>query len=251
MTIPLHDICRQFLITLLIVFFFASTLSESGFLPKYTQRNGANSAANLITPRMIPKKNDNAVFQGAVSSQVNVNLLYSREPAPMGITDYGIGSNGSYQYSTNSFLGVVYIRSLSTRTATGDTEMSFQLNANLQFTNGNRQYAYWIQNVASFDTSTSLILFVNNIWNSTVHSANMAGSSISGNGIVANFRQGSLYFYAAGPSSPGNSVHLTYPATVYLQVNASTNSFGQPVVSFAYNDGVWLGNLRQSDVHFR
>lgn len=171
------------------------------------------------------------------SASVNVYASYTKEPAPMGIADYGVGPSGAYQYSTNSSLGVVYIGSLKTLNSTGSESMGIQLNVNLQFSSDSKQYVYWIQNIAYIDSNVSSIVFLDNVWNLSAPAANIGGSSISGNGAVA--KSGSRYYYydVASSTLPGNAIHLTYPTVFDLQVNATMNASKQPLVKFSYNNG--------------
>jgi hypothetical protein len=177
------------------------------------------------------------------SSQVDVyritrwNALNSRSD-PMGIADYGIGPNGPYEYATNDSVGIVSINSLSTL----PTGMTFQLNVNLAFTTSAGQYVYWIQDVASIDTSSGAIFFADNVWNSSAPSADMSASGISGNGTVANQDGMSWYCDMADLAlwKWGNDRLLTYPATIVFNVTSALNSFGQPIVSFAFDDGYGL-----------
>jgi len=88
---------------------------------------------------------------------VNPFSLYSKEPAPMGIADYGIGPNGQpFKYRTSKFLGIISVNNLGTYNASLNQSaysIGFQLNVNLFFENGNTQYAYWVQDVAFVNTS--------------------------------------------------------------------------------------------------
>ncbi len=182
-----------------------------------------------------------SVSQNSPSGEsVNVYRLYSSEPAPMGIADYGVGPGGAYQYSTSSFLGVAQIHSIETQNSTGDPSMSIQLNVNLEFASSGQQYVYWIQDVATLDTSKNQIYFVDNIWNSSSPSASIAATGISGNGQVANCNcssNASFYYYFADNSMPGNGITYSLPMTLQFKVNSTLNSKGEPVVTFAYNDG--------------
>ena len=184
-----------------------------------------------------------------VSSQaVDVFRAYSAEPAPMGIADYGVGLGGPYQYSTTAFLGNVYIDSLQTRNATGDPSMGFQLNLVLAFTEGNVQYAYWVQDVAQIDTSTKQIFFIDNIWNFTSQGANIRGSAVSGNGQVATYH-GTGYYYDIPAVGAGNGVILAYPTSFSFLVTTGFNSNLQPTVEFQYDDG--LGFQTYDNVTFK
>jgi hypothetical protein len=166
----------------------------------------------------------------------------------MGITDYGVNasSNTSYTYSTTSFLGTADINDLYTMAPGGSTWSSIQLNVVLKFTVDSKVYVYWLQDVSQIESraasgggaSLQRIQFFDNIWNYTIPSvSSMSSSGIFGNGYVVTSSQP---YYADGPASitnPGNNVSLILPATVMLQINSSTSLFGNPYVTFSYNDG--------------
>jgi Thermopsin len=172
-----------------------------------------------------------------VNPLIDVHAAYSAEPAPMGIADYGIGPNGPYEYSTNSSLGSVSILSLSAQNSSGYPWATFQLNVNLLFTNGNKPYVYWVQDVAQLNTLTNTIYILDNIWNSSANPSAMSGSAISGNGQVAAFGSDFYYYDRSSAFSPGNAVNLAYPAVVEFRVNSSVDASRQPTVTFEYSDG--------------
>ena len=185
----------------------------------------------------VPKILDAGSLARSEMPYVNVFAAYSKEPAPMGIADYGVGPSGGYEYSTNSSVGSVTIDSLAVKNSTGSTQMSIQLNVNLEFYNANKPYVYWVQDVAEMDSSTNAIDFINNIWNSSAQNAAMSGTAVSGSGGVYPSGEGSFYFDGASFSQPGNNVNLAYPATVELRVNSSVSSANEPTVTFEYDDG--------------
>ncbi|MCY0861702.1 MAG: thermopsin [Metallosphaera prunae] len=170
--------------------------------------------------------------------------MYSSEPAPMGITDYGVGPNGFYSYDTTQFLGTVYINSLQALTFTsGSTAVTFQLNVMLNYEARGSSYALWVQDVACFNTVNHEIYFIDNIWNSTVPFGNVTG--LQGNGQYAvsssNGNYPSRVFYGDVSHDPGSIVTQSLPTAFDLLVNVSTNNLGQPVIYFWYNDGYgWI-----------
>ena len=185
----------------------------------------------------IPRVVNTANLEGPVNPFLNINVAYSREPAPMGIADYGIGPSGPYQYSTNSSLGSIDIASLSARNDTGYPLMSIQLNVNLKFSEGSRTFVYWVQDVADVDTSANTIVFVDNVWNSSAPAAGMSDAGAQGNGTVAQIGSSYFYYDVASMALPGNGIDLAYPAVVDFRVNSSVDASKQPVVTFEYNDG--------------
>ncbi len=174
-------------------------------------------------------------------SSVNPFQLYTKEPAPVGVTDFGIGPNDKpYEYSTNSFLGNVYVNYLSTYNSSinqSQTWVSFQLNVNLVFIDGNVPYVYWIQNVAEVNTSNNYVGFVDNIWNFSSASSSMNNSSVSGSGTVTSAGNTDYYYSIANQTLRGNEINLTAPYRISLNVTAGVGGNNKPYVSFLYNDG--------------
>lgn len=177
-----------------------------------------------------------------IGQEINVNNLYTKEPAPMGIADYGLGPAASpYNYSSSSFLGVVNIKNLETYNASlnsSATELTFQLNINFVFYEGSREYVYWVQNVAYLNTSsTPSIGFIDNVWNISGPNANVYNSTLTGNGTVSNSSGTFFYYSSANQSLPGNDVYVSYPFTFEMAINYTSTSHGIPEVVFTYNDG--------------
>lgn len=162
------------------------------------------------------------------------------EPAPMGITDFGVTPSGvPYTYATPKWLGTVTVRSLTvTDGGATPTYMTFQLNVVLVLHAASGNFTYWVQNVVSLDSKGDSIGFVNNIWNFSSPSAGLTSSELSGNGTV-NYDPSVGYWYAYSDTNPGdgNGVALTLPATISAEVTTGIFN-GLPHVSFRYNDGV-------------
>ena len=160
----------------------------------------------------------------------------------MGIADYGIGPGGvPYNYSTTSFLGHVSIKNLRTYNSSLNscaTEMTFQLNINFVFQEGSKQYVYWVQNVADFNTSsTPSIGFIDNVWNQSATNSSVYNSTISGNGTVGNSSGTFFYYSFANQSLPGNDIYVSYPFNFDMAINYTTTAQGVPELMFMYNDG--------------
>lgn len=209
---------------------------------RYTTGGIVKSSPAVVSGAVYVGSSDGNLY--AFRRQINVFRNSYREPAPMGIADYGVGPEGGYEYATNSFVGTVTVASLLTNSSLShpDTGMSFQLNVNLEFSTSQGQYVYWIQDVAYIYTSWNWVEFFNNVWNSTAPRANMTTSGVSGNGEFANNSIGVRFYYCRpyteGRSLPGNDMNLTYPTTIKLNVTSWVNSSsGKPMVSFAYDDG--------------
>ncbi len=177
--------------------------------------------------------------------QVSVFSGYQKEPAPMGIADYGIGQSGlPYSYTTSSFQGMVQIGSLQSYSSSQHSpEITFQLNVNMYFYNANLNalYVYWVQDVAALNTTNGNIIFIDNIWNVSSYGASMYNSTVLGNGIVALSGNQKYYYDFANANLPGNNISLTLGSTLYLEVDTFINSHGFPEVDFLYNDGYgWI-----------
>ncbi len=194
------------------------------------------------TPRplpVLPPSRPNAGLAGKFfQGGVNVYSSYSSEPAPMGIADYGIGPNGPFIRTTTQFMGEVTIYQLKAYSSFATPCVSFQLNVVLNYQYGGNTYALWIQDVAIYDSYNYTVWFLDNVWNFTSVNANVTG--VVGNGEIQTFDGTEVYVYQPG-LLPGNYVPLSLPASIYLLVNVSVNSLGQPVIYFWYNDGYgWI-----------
>jgi hypothetical protein len=194
-------------------------------------------AAERMASRAILDRARVSDVGGSNAQEIDVFSSRSKEPAPMGIADYGVGQDGAYEYATNSSVGIVRITSLSTSGSRRTASMTFQLNVNLLFTSDNGQQVFWIQDVASLDTSSRIVTFLDNVWNVSSPTASISASALTGNGSVAPTRLGNYYYCIASESLPGNNVSLTYPVTITFNVTSGVNPSGQPTVSLAYDDG--------------
>jgi len=152
----------------------------------------------------------------------------------MGIADYGMSSNGPYEYSTTAVWGHMSIASLQTQNSTGNPYVGFQLNVDLVFSDDNSSRVYWIQNVVQIDTSTDYAFFLDNIWNSSSRTATMVGSGISGSGQVTTHVIEQNYYYDRANEF---GIGLPIPASLSLLVTTSVNSLGQPTVTFEFDTG--------------
>ena len=208
-----------------------------------------NNSPHLHSPKVtIPKLESNHK-----SSQVNPYLSYINEPAPMGIADYGLGLNRvPYNYSSESFLGVIDINSLKTYNSSLSVlgNVTFQLNLNMVFSYEGKSYVYWVQDVLYLNTSNNEASFLDNIWNLSSSNANMFNSTVLGNGTVSSVGNSNFYFDFASNSSSGNNISLKYPATIYLKMNATVSSLGIPEVVFLYNDGYGWNAYDKVIFHF-
>ncbi|MHB1708785.1 MAG: thermopsin family protease [Thermoplasmataceae archaeon] len=174
-------------------------------------------------------------------SAVNPSRLYSKEPAPMGIADYGLGPGGTpYEYTTNSFEGMINISNLQTYNASLTSSyygyrygMSFQLNTVLSFIQSGKTYVYWTQDVAFLNTSNRTMYIIDNVWNLSSSKAKIQDSTISGTGIV---NASSGFYYDIGGVPTGSKPGENYPFALGLRINTTLTS-GVPTVEFQYNAG--------------
>ncbi|MBP1358245.1 MAG: thermopsin, partial [Sulfolobus sp.] len=195
--------------------------------------NGVKSFNSLAMPPMMGNESLSWKF---VPQGINIYAIYSSEPAPMGIADYGIGPNGPYILTTNSWKGVVYLNSVNVNTS----EVTFQLNVNLYYTYNDHSYDLFVQNVAVLNVTNKTLFFVDNIWNSTALYANVTG--VIGNGRIYSCNSCTTTFYAyLAWNYPGSPEIISFPTTFQLKVDVTTNSQGEPVICFYYNDGYgWI-----------
>jgi len=234
---------KSFLIIIIILFLLAGSAQVTQL---FDQGHNFYSKWNPI--QEIPANHSR---KDSTLSPDQISLYNQSEPAPMGIVDYGIGPKGRpYQYNTTAFLGIVNVYNLNTYNSSFllSSEMSFQLNVNLVFTNGNSSYTYWIQDVAIVHTSDNFVYFVDNIWNFSSPSASMLSSTVDGYGTISDYGNTAFYVCKAGLLSSGNNVFLSYPYEIELMVNTSINFLDRPVVYFSYNDG--FGWVEYDEVDF-
>ncbi len=223
-----------------IVLFVIVTLLLSSTL--YSQSTISNKFSGKNNNTFSYKYNNKNFTLFPIAGQtINPYNLYNKEPAPMGIADFGIGpGNNPYFYTTDSFLSNAYVYNLSVYNSSinqSKSWVSFQLNVNLIFKNGNKLYVYWIQNVAELNTSNNLIDLVDNIWNFSSSSSSMSNATVVGEGTIGTASNISYYYSIANFSLPGNNISLAYPYHIELAVNTSVNMFGKPYLVLLYNDG--------------
>lgn len=169
-------------------------------------------------------------------SVVNPYLHYKNEPAPMGITDFGIGPNGiPYCYNSTSFRGTISLNNMNITNLgpRGNSScFGFQLNAVLYFKSGGNAFSFWVQNAVKINTISHAITFIDNIWNFTGCVASMPGQTVLGNGGVVNAFFGSFYFF-----EDPLPVNVQTPLNLTLQTNVTTYENGVPELDLMYNLG--------------
>ena len=173
------------------------------------------------------------------TASVNPTAYSSAEPAPMGITDFGVdGAGNGYTYQSSAFFGETYIQKLTVDNAgIGSTALTIQLNIVLSFDVGAANYQYWVQDVAFLDTGNRNLQFENNIWNFSGSGAGLDSNSVSGNGTIYS---GSVYIAGASSTLPGEDITVAYPTQIGLIASVRTVNT-RPQVVFQYRDtGKWV-----------
>ena len=199
---------------------------------------GGTGTGVATTPPTVAPTHIPAVASAKVGAEgVNVYAIYSSEPAPMGIADYGVGASGPYNYTTTEFSGEVAIQSLQAKNATGDPSVGFQLNAVLPIQTANGLRVYWVQDVAQFDTSTNQAYFLDNVWNFSSYSSSMDSSAIRGAGQIGTYTGGQSFYYDWADALP---ISLPLPAKVTFLVSTALDSSNLPTVTFEYDTGAGL-----------
>ncbi len=212
---------------------------------------GAKAAASVLPPPVRASASTNAApssggpRERSPGSVGPASAFNGTEPAPMGIADLGQVPGGGYDsYASTSFKGTIAIDSLSAHNASIPLEsakISFQLNAFLRFAYGGETFVYWVQDVLEVNTSSNVVDFFDNIWNSTSTSANSSAprlydSSVTGGGSIESYGNETYYADGASCALAGACATLSYPSTVLLQLNTSTSVSGRPQVSFLLDD---------------
>ncbi|MGC2035830.1 MAG: thermopsin [Thermoplasmata archaeon] len=185
------------------------------------------------------------------SSRIDPYEFYDQEPAPMGISDFGLtsgtGAGSAYAYNTTAVRGTVdLVRNPVTYNASldsvgaGASWLGIQLNAMLAFTNATGDlFVYWVQDVAVYDTSSqTLVEFVDNIWNQTGPRAEMLRTSVVGNGTIESSSEGDFYVDVANANTTnGTTIPLVAPGSLALEMDTELTASGQPRVNFTFYDG--------------
>ncbi len=236
------------LLILIIVALLVSSASLALYVssPSAKVVNNDKAKEKFSSLSEIPEHKVISINRDNSNEGINPYIYYSQEPAPMGIADYGLGPNEQpYAYETTQFLGIVNGLILTHNSSLNQSadSMTFQLNVNFVFQNGNNQYSYWIQDVANLNTSggTNYIMFIDNIWNDSSFGGSMYNTTVSGNGTVGNSGGTGFYYSWANQYLPGNDVILPGFYNIQFKVISYLNNQGYPAVAFLYNDGYgWI-----------
>lgn len=164
-------------------------------------------------------------------------------PVSVGVASYGIynrsGTLIPYQISAAGVVGTANITQISAEglNASGNNSAagaSLQLNAMLNTEYGSRKAVFWIQDVVDFNTDPGnrTMYFVSNIWNNTLPSAGLSGSTLKGSGgINTCYSCSSKSFYAY--SYPYGQLGYALPFNVKLVMLENQTQNGT-VISFGY-----------------
>jgi hypothetical protein len=184
-----------------------------------------------------------------------VSPTYTTQPAPIGLADYGIGTQGAYAFNVSRILGQVSFQSPPSATNPGGQELidpgaqtlgdigspytfGIQLNTILQNISlpGVANGTFWTQNVVNMNSTG--IHFVQDIFNFSYDSgAYIAPGTtfVSGCGETNLIPMLTLYggvYQCVGGTVPINAAD--FPLVVDLYNNVTVNSAGQDVLTFGY-----------------
>ncbi|MCI4324724.1 MAG: thermopsin family protease [Thermoplasmata archaeon] len=176
------------------------------------------------------------------TSIVNPLQYYSREPAPMGIADFGVtgaspGASG-YEYSSPSFQGQAVVRSLAvTISGTSSKVTAFELNAVVVLQRNGTDYSYWVQNGLHLDAgSDEFTIGGAYVWNFSSPGATLSAGEL--NGSAGSMLASDTYYYipGCGVNYSGQCTTLGLPATITGRILTSTSA-GVPFVAYQYDLG--------------
>ncbi|WP_276889324.1 thermopsin [Metallosphaera sedula] len=160
---------------------------------------------------------------------VNPFLYYTSPPAPSGIASFGLynysGKVTPYVIETSKVLGYANITSLlayykqARKYSVNPYSATLQMNVVLQVNTTQGTFAYWLQDVGSFQTNKNQVTFIDNIWNLTGNPSTLSSSAVSGNGKVASAGSGNTFYYDVGPTFT-----YSFPFSYVYVVNTSYTS---------------------------
>src|SRR5580658_2079617 len=158
-------------------------------------------------------------------------------PAPAGIAYDGQSFLGTHLVNdptldSNSVVGILNLNSIrnfypdsATPTLWGGQLNAVMANVTIL---GQRGYAFWVQNVISYDSHNDTLSFVDDTWNFTTYSSEMEPSS-----LVSWSPNGSDYTGVWVAFSQTYYVPPPFSAAVY--VNSSVNSAGDQILWYNYS----------------
>jgi hypothetical protein len=175
-------------------------------------------------------------------SIVNPVKYYTKEPAPMGIADFGVTGTSpgatAYEYSSSSFQGQATVRSLSVSiSGTSSKVTAFELNAVVVLQRNGTNYSYWIQNGLHLDASSDEFTIGGAyVWNFSSPGATLSAGELTGNAGSTLVSDTYYFIPGCGPTYPGQCTTLSLPSTLTGRILTSTSA-GVPYVAYEYNLG--------------
>ena len=174
-------------------------------------------------------------------------LLNGSRHYAIGVDSYGLynvsGQLVPYQIITDEIEGNASIASLyaynqSPPANTSAYGAGLQLNVVLKVESNGKNYSYWLQDVADFNTSSGQYFYSANIWNYSAPYANLSDSTFGGNGKIntvyqANGNKHVSFYSSAYPKYVRQRLSASYPLNLGLIIKVNY-SFGVPVVHFGY-----------------
>ncbi len=160
---------------------------------------------------------------------VNVYLIHSSLPAPVGIADYGVlnssGIISPYKEFFSEVAGgaTIYdIKAYNSSPPEGVSpySASLQLNSVLCINSSSGTYYYWLQNVILLNTNNDTMQFLNDLWNLSSRNSVLYSSNIIGKGAMKLAGLDDVYIY--GSSFRNYSLPMT--AYLFIRISSSPNS---------------------------
>ncbi len=201
---------------------------------------------------IISNENQNlsaAVTYTVSTVPVNIYLIHTSLPAPVGIADYGIvNSSGFIKPYTERFsevAGRAMIYKMKAYNSSPPESISpysasLQLNSVLCVNSSSRTYYYWLQNVIMFDTNNDSMQFLNDLWNISSRNSVLYSSNIIGRGVMKLVNMDDVYVYG----SSFRDYSLPTAAYLFIRVSSNPNSV---LLQFGYSKNPtnisWYDNI--------
>ncbi len=230
----------------------------SGIAPQFSSApwiaNLEHPSRNLAALTSLPNL---GLLQHPLSPNGTINPFYVAQPAPLGLTDFGLGAT-PYSYNTSHILAQLTLNApanVTDPTSTGLIEPAGQpdgnvgsvyeygLQLNTVATNisipGSDQGFFWTQNVLNINDTG--IHFVSDTFNMTSATQSpyviQPGTIYSACGLTGNAINNVLVAYGGVFQCVGGTVPISaasYPITIQLYNNASINAQKRTEVSYGY-----------------
>lgn len=180
---------------------------------------------------------------------------YAREPAPMGVADFGVTGEGAgaqaYSYTSSAFEGTADVRSMDVAISYHGstlTTMAFELNAMVVLQQGGTNYTYWIQNGLHLDAaSDEFTIGGAYVWNFSSPTARLSSGELEGNSS-SSLATDTYYFIPGCGGFAGQCSTLSLPVVLTGRILSSTSN-GTPYVAYQYDLG--SGWVTYDNVSFR